>query len=155
MNNQVLSNVSVMHFLKSVSQEELIKQMGQSAIDKGWAKNGYVEALMEREAKFATGLHTSGVEVAIPHADPEWTNEPGMVVGVMDKPVIFQPMGGYGGDVMAKFVFMLIIPDADSHIEFLSALSSFIEDADRLANLEKTRDIEGFLQFLDQAMVAN
>lgn len=155
MNNQVLSNVSVMHFLNPISQEELIRQMGQFAIENGWAKKGYIEALLAREEKFATGLHTSGVEVAIPHADPEWTNEPGMVVGVLDEPVVFQPMGGYGGDVMAKFVFMLIIPDADSHIEFLSALSTFIEDGERLANLEKSRDIEGFLQFLDQAMVAN
>jgi PTS system galactitol-specific IIA component len=152
MESTVLSNVKIVYFHEAISSQELLKTMGQEAIDAGWAKPGYIEALITREEKFATGLHTDGVEVAIPHADPDWTNEPGMVVGVLDEPVIFQPMGGYGGDVAAKFVFMLVIPDPDAHIEFLSALSSFIESKERLTHLEETRDIQGFLSFLSSAM---
>ncbi len=155
MEHNILSNVKIVNFNERISQIELLKKMGGMAIEAGWAREGYVEALLTREANFATGLHTGGAEVAIPHADPEWTNEPGMVIGVMGEPVIFQPMGGIGGDVQARFVFMLVIPDADSHIEFLSALSSFIEDEDRLSTLEKTRDMNSFLDFLNTSMQTN
>ncbi len=43
------------------------------------------------------GIHAPGIGIAIPHADAEWTLVPGMIVGALDEPVIFEPMGGQGG----------------------------------------------------------
>ncbi len=155
MDQKVLSNVQVVEIQEIISQDQLLKKMGNVAIAAGWAKPGYVEALLERESKYATGLHTEGMDVAIPHADPEWTNEPGMVVALLDKAVTFQPMGGVGGEVKANFVFMLVIPDAEAHIEFLSAFSTFIEDKTHLETLARTRDVNWFLDYLKVVMAAN
>ena len=155
MDQKVLTNVKVIEIQDSISQENLLTKMGSLAVEAGWAKPGYIQALLERESKYATGLHADGMDVAIPHADPEWTNEPGMVVALLDHAVDFEPMGGVGDVVKANFVFMLVIPDAEAHIEFLSAFSTFIEDKSHLETLAKTRDIDWFLGYLNTAMMAN
>ena len=152
MSFDVLTNIQVVNIEEELSNVELLTRMGQVAIDAQWAKPGFIEAVLEREMKFPTGLHTAGVEVAIPHADPEWTQTPGMVVGVCDQAVVFQPMGGMGGEVQAKFVFMLVIPDAEAHIAFLQGLATFIEDETRLRLLEETKDVNRLIEFLSQTV---
>ena len=155
MDQKVLTNIRVIEQNGPVGQKELLEKMGKVAQDAGWAKEGYIEALLTREAKYATGLHANGMDVAIPHADPEWTNEPAMVVGFLEDPVPFEPMGGVGDVVMAKIVIMLVIPDADTHIEFLSAFSTFIEEKSRLDRLVDSRDIEWFVSCLKMTMAEN
>ena len=151
---EILSNIQVLHFTEALSRTELLEKMGAIAIEKQWAKPGFVEAMLERESKYATGLHTKGIEVAIPHADPEWTDLPGMVVAFLDQPVDFEPMGGQGELVSAKFVFMLVIPDADTHITFLQGLASFIEDEQKLTLFDQTKDINYLVSFMSTAMNA-
>ena len=152
MGNNVLSNIRILRFSDQLTNVEALTLMAKQAVEAKWAKPGFVEAVLEREGKYATGLHTAGVEVAIPHADPEWTITPGMVIAICDQPIGFQPMGGMGGEVLARFVFLLIIPDADAHISFLQALAGFIEDGDRLSELERTKDISSLLDYLNQAV---
>jgi PTS system galactitol-specific IIA component len=150
--NNVLSNIKVVSIQHAISRDEILTLMAETALDAGWAKPGFTEALLVREEKYPTGLHTQGVEIAIPHADPEWTTTPGMVVGVLENPVPFQPMGGVGDDVMASFVFMLVIPDAEAHMTFLQALAEYIENEAYLMELGNSRDINPLLDFLAQKL---
>ncbi|HEX2980449.1 MAG TPA: PTS sugar transporter subunit IIA [Anaerolineaceae bacterium] len=150
----VLSNICILNLSEPLTNVEALTLMGNKAVEAKWAKPGFVEAVLAREEKYATGLHTAGVEVAIPHADPEWTIDPGMVIGVCDQPVVFQPMGGLGGDVHARFIFLLAIPDAEAHISFLQALAGFIEDGERLSELERTKDVSALIEYLQQTVEA-
>jgi len=128
--------------------------MSEAALKNQWVKPGYLEALLTRESKYPTGLHTLGVEVAIPHADPEWTITPGMIVSILDQPTEFEPMGGQGEMVQARFVFLLLIPDADTHLKFLQTLAEFIEDEAKLETLGKTKDLTPLLEFFKQNLEA-
>ena len=150
----VLDNIKVLHISEPITPTELFARVGKLAIDSGWAREGFIQALTEREARYPTGLHTAGVEVAIPHADPEWTLQPGMVVCIANPPVPFQPMGGLGGEVQARFIFLLTIPSAEAHIDFLQALATVIEDEERLKELEETQDINRLIEYLRQAVEA-
>jgi galactitol PTS system EIIA component len=143
-----LANIAVLRIAESLSQTELLSQMAARAAERGWVKPGFCEALLARESAFPTGLHAHRVDVAIPHADPEWTLLPGLVVAVLDHPVAFQPMGGVGEVVQAEYVFMLVIPDADAHIDFLRTLAEFIEDEERMQVLLDTRDVDYLISAL-------
>lgn len=147
----VLANIHVLNITEPVTRTELLSKMADLAIEKNWAKPGFSQAVLEREAKYATGLHSPGLDVAIPHADPEWTLLPGMIVSILDQPVPFQPMGGQGDEVQAKIVFLLIIPDADAHIAFLQTLASFIADEAQLSLLDRTKDIPHLISYMTAA----
>ncbi len=154
MTDSILSNIIELRFTDPIDRIELLTTMSEEAQKNQWVKPGYLEALLTRENKYPTGLHTLGVEVAIPHADPEWTITPGMIVSVLEQPTDFEPMGGQGDMVKARFVFLLLIPDADTHLQFLQTLAEFIEDEDKLANLGKTKDINPLLQFFKDNLEA-
>ncbi len=148
----LLDNIVVKKFTDTVSRQDLLTEMGNGTVESGWAKPGFVQALLTREEKYPTGLHTLGVEVAIPHADPEWTITPAMVVGISTHPVAFEPMGGEGDKVQARFIFMLLIPDAETHMQFLQTLAEFIEDEAKLSQMGKTNDVTPLIDFFRSRM---
>ena len=147
----VLDNISSLRFSEEMTWQQLLTRMADEAINNNWAKPGFTDALLTREEKYATGLHAS-IDIAIPHADAEWTIEPAMVAATLDTPVAFNPMGGEGGEVQAQFVFMLVIPDADAHLDFLQAIAGFIEDEELLGDLAETKDITNLISYLKENM---
>ena len=151
MGKELLTNIDLVEFSGNLSCEDVLTKMGNTAIEKGWAKEGYVEALLAREAEFATGLHAS-VDIAIPHADSKWTNEPAILVGFLKDPVNFQPMGGQSDVVPVKIVFMLVIKDNDSHIDFLRAMMGFISEGNHLAELYEKQDLSYLVSYLETNM---
>ena len=151
MGKTVLDNISSLRFSEEMTWQQLLTKMSDEAITKGWAKPGFTDAILTREENFATGLHAS-IDIAIPHADAEWTIEPAMVTATLDTPVAFNPMGGEGDQVQAQFVFMLVIPDANAHIDFLQAIAGFIEDETLLQDLGETKDITKLVSYLKENM---
>ena len=61
-------------------------------------------------------------------------------------------MGGQGGAVPAQLVFMLVIKDNNSHIDFLQAMSEFISSGDHLKELYEKQDISCLISYLDENM---
>ncbi len=149
----VLNSLQITRIEQARDRTELLTQLAKLARQKGWVKEGFTEALLEREEKYPTGIHAPGIGIAIPHADAEWTLVPGMIVGALDEPVIFEPMGGQGGEVQVQLVFLLLISDPDDHVVFLSALADFISDADKLQQLSREDGIHLLLDHLKQAGV--
>jgi PTS system galactitol-specific IIA component len=85
----ILENVQVLKLNKK-SREEVLEELSNAAINAGYAKPGYYEAILEREEEYPTGLHTPEIKVAIPHADAEWANTPSLTIGLLEHPVIFK-----------------------------------------------------------------
>lgn len=126
MANDLLSNLLVLS-IESKNRDDVLKELSNAAVKAGYAKQGFGEAIIEREMKYPTGLHTPGIEVAVPHADAEWTILPSLTIGNLASPVMFEPMGGEGGEVNAELIFMLTIKDPSEHVDFLRAFSSLME----------------------------
>ena len=117
----ILDNLIVLKVNKTTC-EEVLEELSNAAIKAGYAKPGYHKAILEREAKYPTGLHIPLIEVAIPHADAEWAIKPSLTIGILETPVAFGSMDGSGGDVMAGLVFMLTIEEPKDHIDFLQGI---------------------------------
>lgn len=147
-NGGFLSHIEMIRLEGAVARDDALSLLADKAVEAGWARPGFVNALLTREAAYPTGLHTRALDIAIPHADPEWTLVPSMVVGVLEQPAVFQPMGGQGAEVLAKIILLLVIPDADTHVDFLRALSGFIEDPDLLDDLSRTEDVGRLIAYL-------
>ena len=143
-----LSRVATVIIPSHAGRDDVLATLARRAVEEGWARPGYGEAVIAREAAYPTGLHAPGLDIAIPHADAEWTLVPSMIVGILEEPAIFEPMGGQGPEVLARFVLLLVIPDAGTHVDFLRALSGFIENEDLLAKFNTTQDVAILTDYL-------
>jgi len=148
---EILENLQVMKLDKE-SKEEVLKELSNAAINAGYAKPGYLEAILEREEKYPTGLHIPQIEVAIPHADAEWANVPSLTIGLLEHPVTFKPMGGEGGDVAVEIVFMLTIKEPKQQINFLQAFSTLMAEPQLLIDFKNTGDHEPFIKRIKMKM---
>lgn len=67
----------------------VLREMGNVLVEKGWVKDTYPGAVIEREKVFPTGLPMEAMGVAIPHTDAIHVNKKAVFCGILDKPVDF------------------------------------------------------------------
>lgn len=77
-------------------KKEIIEYMGSILIKKGLVKDTFINAVLDREKLYPTGLFAKGVSVAIPHTDSTHVKESSVALAVLKKPVEFALMGGDG-----------------------------------------------------------
>lgn len=123
--------------LDGSSRDEILMQMGSALIREGYAKESYVEALIEREKNFPTGLSIGTLGIAIPHTEAKYVEKEGIAIGVLKHAVDFGQMGTDDEVTKVQLVFMLTIKDQGKYVEYLKNL------------LEVIRDKQVLEQFLD------
>jgi PTS system galactitol-specific IIA component len=114
------------------SREELLRTMATNLFRKGLVKKSFIEAVIERERTFATGLPTNSVSVAIPHTDSEHVNKKAISVAILKEPVNFGVMGEMNVETPVQIVFMLAIDKKDSHLVLLQKLMEIFQNAEEL-----------------------
>ena len=55
--------------LQAEDSYAVIQALGKMLQDQGYVHDSFIDAVLEREKIFATGLPTPEIQVAIPHAD--------------------------------------------------------------------------------------
>lgn len=130
-----LSAARVVPSLEASTMEEVMEGLGTVMIDRGYAKDTYVDALVERERAFPTGLDINGVGVAIPHADVSHVIKEGMAIGKLNKPVRFTLMGTDDETTDVSLVFMLSVKDPQGHLVQLQRILEIIQDNEVLKRL--------------------
>ena len=73
--------------------EDCIRLGGTIFYEKGYVKDGYTQAVIDREKVYPTGLPGKGVAIAIPHTNNTYVNKPAVGVIVPREPVRFCAMG--------------------------------------------------------------
>lgn len=125
-----------------------LRKMGEHAFENGFVKESYVDALLEREEEFPTGLEIppESLGLAIPHADPEHVNEEIFILGVPEEPVEFRSMEDPDETVEAELVLLLVIKETEGYTQFLSSLTKLFQGEEflklaREKNEEKILDL--------------
>lgn len=114
--------------LAAQSTEDVFKSVGGALIQEGYAKASYVQALIDREAEFPTGLDVDGIGVAIPHTPVDHVNKSATAIAVLNDPITFVEMGTDDDKVQVRLVFMLCVVDPNQHIDELQRILSIIQD---------------------------
>ena len=148
---EILDNILIVRTNKT-SRDEVLFDLSEAAINEGYAKKGYYQALIERENNFPTGLHLEKIDVAIPHAEAEWAIKSSITIGILNNPVEFKPMGEIGDPVYAELVFLLTIKDPKEHIDFLRVFTTMLSESDLLISLKQTGNPEQVVELLKSGM---
>lgn len=125
--------------LEAETSDDIFKKLGGVLTQKGYTKDSYVQALIDREADYPTGLNIDGLGVAIPHTPVEHVNRAATCIGILKKPVEFVEMGTDDDKVNVELVFMLAVVDPSAHIDQLQRIVTIIQDKEVLKKLGEAK----------------
>ncbi len=131
----------IVYGLDAADSEDAIRQSAAFLEKGGYVKSSYVDAVLEREKVYPTGLHLDGIDIAMPHTMPEHVNKAAMCIVKLKNPVRFQHMAEPEIDVDAVMLFMMAIENPKEQLSNLKtimrmftnpdAVSAFVRAADR------------------------
>ena len=121
--------------VEAADWQEVLKLLANRLFQAGYVHESYLQAVLNRERQFPTGLRTAEVAVALPHTEKEHVLKPAVAVAILAHPVTFGEMGTEDQTVPVEIVFMLSILKPDEQVTWLSRLVS-------------TFQLEGFLSLL-------
>lgn len=134
----MFSRELIMLDLDVADAQGAIRALGSRLRECGHVAETFVDAVLDRERTFPTGLPTR-IPVAIPHTDATHCYKPGIAVGVLRHPVEFGEMGNPHGTVGVRAVFLLSIPDPSQQVDCLRALVEAFQDPHFLPALVGSR----------------
>ncbi len=136
--------------LEAKTYEDVMRQLGGQLIEQGYAKESYIEALIQREAEFPTGLDIDGIGVAIPHTDAIHVKKAATVIATLKEPVEFIQMGTDDEPVKTELIFMLAVEDPKAHLDQLQRIIGIIQDQEVLKKLLSAKDEESIIEIVKE-----
>ena len=134
------------------SQEEVIRKMAQVFIQDGVVKESYLDAVLQREKKYPTGLPAEAFAIAVPHAEAVHSNHAAISVGVLRHPIPFHQMGSPEIVLNVEMLFMLAVDDPHEQIEFLKSMMRLIQDKETLLEIKNTPSKDRIAALLEKAL---
>ena len=140
----------IMPDLKAGSSDEVFQQLGGLLVSEGYCKSSYVQALIEREKDFPTGINMGNIGIAIPHTDKEHVIKGAVAIGVLKEPVHFYQMGTNDENVEAKLIFMLAVKDPKEHLVLLQRILMVLQDQEVLKQLIETKNKQEIINIIKE-----
>ncbi len=140
--------------VEASDKREAVSALAEALRAAGKVRETFLEAVLEREAGYPTGLPTPGAAIAIPHTDVGHCIEPAVAVGTLRDAVEFEEMGSPGSALEVRIVFLLSITSPEDHVEWLSRLASAFHSPHLAHELLQSTDAEHACRLLQAEIEA-
>lgn len=114
--------------LDAKTSSDVFKALGTLLTEYNYTKDSYVDALIEREKNYPTGLDIGNFGIAIPHTDASHVNKPATAIATLKNPVDFVQLGTEDDHIGVSVVFMLAVKDPNAHLDRLQAIVKIFQD---------------------------
>lgn len=124
--------------------EDAIRQIGAPLLEHGYVRDTFIDAVIQREKEYPTGLQLRTMGVAMPHTFGVHVITPAVCVAKLAHPVEFRHMGEGDLKVSAEILFMMAISDPKKQLETLSNIMGvFVNDEAMIefANARGTQEL--------------
>ena len=128
--------------IEASDYKEVLQIMGGILQEKGYVKDSYTDALLEREELSPTGLPVEPVSIAIPHTDPCHVIRPCVIVLKLKQPVRFKEMANPEHMVDAAWIFGLVFDDGNRQLPLLASVIELAQDETAMNGLMEAKDKE-------------
>ncbi|WP_300381698.1 PTS sugar transporter subunit IIA [Clostridium sp.] len=133
--------------LDFTNKNEVLNCLANKLYEEDFVKDGYRQAILEREAEYPTGL-PAAIKIAIPHCDHTLVKDSAIAMGVLKNPVDFQAMDDPSVTLDVQVVIMLALNEPHGHIEMLQKIIKLIQNAEDLTNIIKATSDEEVLEII-------
>ncbi|MDR0600189.1 MAG: PTS sugar transporter subunit IIA [Treponema sp.] len=107
----VLKEDCIIENLKASTKEEALSAMCQVLLSKGYVKDSFSAAILERERLYPSGLPMEGHKIAIPHCDSEHVNKSVILFARLEKPLEFSSMGEPDQKIPVQLISMFALAE--------------------------------------------
>lgn len=135
--DQLLAPEMVICPMLAGNATDVLKQICDHLLTKGYVTEEYEELLLKREAEYPTGLNTVPFGVAIPHTDDTFVRKPCIHVTKLEHPVEFREIGGTGNLVKVIYIFTLVLNKHENQLSILQAIMTLFSDEGVMRELEQ------------------
>lgn len=120
--------------------EECIRLSGTMFFKHGYVKEEYIQAVVDREMVYPTGLPGKEIAIAIPHTNNQFVNKPAVGVIIPKEPIPFCAMGTKDQWLKCEVIIPLVIKDSDMQITMLKQMMKIIQDSEILKKIRDSKD---------------
>lgn len=127
--------IETIHFSEQTSRSAVLIEMAELLIEKGYVKESYKQAILEREKIFPTGLLTEFGGVALPHADSKHVLSPIVCIAKLKESITFHEMAVNDELVPVQLVFMLALQNPEDQLDMLQLLIQMIQNEEVMQSI--------------------
>jgi PTS system galactitol-specific IIA component len=114
--------------VRYANREEALEKMARLLVRKGYCKEAFVEAILERERVHPSALPMSGHKIAIPHTDADHVKHSALLFARLERPVAFRSMGNPGETLEVSMISMFALKEKKEIGDFLETLLTIYQD---------------------------
>lgn len=148
----IISEELIATNINAKGKKEIIAMLANLLYEKGYVTNDYINAVLEREKNYPTGLPSKEIGVAIPHADAKYVKKPGIAIATLNNPVSFNMMGNPDEKVNVDVVFMLAIKEPKMQIKMLKNLMTIIQKIEVLKQIKKSKHSQEIVEIIEKEL---
>lgn len=146
----VLNENNILLDRDAETNEEVIRLAVGCLQKNGYVGDNYVDAVLQREQEFPTGLPTEDVLTALPHAFCGDVYKTGVCVVRLNQPVEFRNMGDPDETLSVEMAFVLCnASSGDDHLDDLQELMDCFCRVGLLADLKKAATPADFIRIFN------
>ena len=131
-------------------RKDFLSKISKILFEKKYVKEGFDDSIIEREEQYPTGLDFGEYKIAIPHTNPEYVNEEGIITVKLKKPIIFKDMGLDENDLEVSVIFVLLVQKGEEQVNLLTKLMSLLEQKEVYNTIKNASDKEEILRILSK-----
>jgi PTS system galactitol-specific IIA component len=109
--DDVLKEDCIIENLEADTREEALTKMCTLLFSKGYVKDSFTAAILERERLYPSGLPMEGHKIAIPHTDAEHVLESVILFARLAKPLEFASMGDPDEKMQVRLISMFALKE--------------------------------------------
>ena len=150
--NGIFSEELVVIGLKATNRDRAIETLAKLMLDNDCVEESFLNAVLEREKVFPTGLATTPFGVALPHTDCEHVKRTRIAVGVLSNPVEFHAMDDPDATIEVKLIFLMAIRESEALINILQKLAEVFQTPEVLDRISAASSPSQVTQILESQM---
>ena len=148
----VLKEDCVIERLEATTREEALNYLSNLLLSRGYVKESFPAAILERECHYPSGLPMEGHKIAIPHTDAEHVNKSVILFARLAQPLEFCSMGDPDEKLEVSLVSMFALAEKKEIGKMLEVLINAYSNNDVLDAILKAPSAKAIYDILYQAV---
>lgn len=120
-------------------QFDAIALAAKPLLAQGCITEDFVEAVVERERTYPTGLPTK-IGVALPHTEAKYVLKESISIVTLKNTIVFAGMGNPKESIPVQIVFLLAINDPEKQLKILQTIITIIQNEKMLKKIKDAKE---------------
>lgn len=138
----------------ALTAEDVISRLCSRLEAEGYVGPGYLQEVLDREARFPTALPTLPYATAIPHGDPVDVHDTGVAVAILEQPIPFHSMDMPEEQLAVRAVLLLAVARSAQHVPTLRWVCEILNSPEMVERLVTARSPAAAIKVLSPLLEA-